>query len=379
MTMTQRGTSTGERPTQGTTDPDERLAWITLACVPGLGARRIAALTRHFGSAQATLTARHADLLEVEGFTPRSARLVRSAARQSATPLLDRVAAAGQQLLVPGDPAYPPLLRAIPDPPPLLFCLGRTALLQQPAVAIIGSRNHSRYGERVAAGTARAAVNAGLAVVSGLARGLDAVAQTATLAVGGTTVAVLGTGVDVVYPRQNQRLYDRVVADGLLVSEHPPGQQATRGAFPRRNRIISGLSRAVVVVEAAAGSGTLLTVAAALEQGREVMAVPGPIDSPTSRGTNRLLRDGATPLLDPGELPALLGLVDATPSSEDAPVPGLSPEEARVYGALSHEETHLDAIALKVGLPVGTLLGALLGLELGGLVEQAPGGLFRRN
>jgi DNA processing protein len=260
----------------------------------------------------------------------------------------------------------------------MLYLRGDPTLLHAEAVAIIGSRDHSRYGARMAQRLGEVSAGAGVVVVSGMARGLDAVAQSAALEAGGSTIGVLGTGADVVYPRQNHALFTRVLEGGLLVTEFPPGTEPQPGSFPRRNRIISGLSRALVVVEATEGSGTLITVHAALEQGREVLAVPGPIDVPTSRGTNRLIRDGATPLLDPEELPALLGVAPANRRPADAPAPSLTPDEARVHGALTHDPIHIDTLALSVGLPMGTLLGTLLGLELGGYAEQLPGSHFRR-
>jgi DNA processing protein len=229
-------------------------------------------------------------------------------------------------------------------------------------------------GERVAA--------AGLVVVSGMARGLDAVAQSAALDGGGTTIGVLGNGIGVVYPAANRELYDRVESTGLLLTENPPGERPTAASFPRRNRLISGLVRVVVVVEAAKGSGTLVTVAAALEQGREVMAVPGPITSPTSEGTNQLLRDGADPILQLNDLLAKYSLAVPTPAADsdqaDLPPCNLSGNEAMALNALTAESRHVDEIAERTGLPIGLLLGVLCGLELGGLAEQLPGSLFRR-
>jgi len=286
---------------------------------------------------------------------------------------------AGQELLVPPDSAYPSRLRSIPDPPATLFCRGDTSLLARRAVAIVGSRQHTRYGGEVAARLGEEAARAGVLVVSGMARGLDAVAQAAALEAGGSTIGVLGTAVDVVYPVANRPLFDRVVRDGLLVSEYPPGQRAHGGSFPRRNRLISGLADALVVVEAAEASGTLITVNCALEQGRDVLAVPGPINSPTSRGTNRLLRDGATPILEPADLLTALGIAGGEKPTGPVAAPcTLTADEARVFDSLSADPCHIDELALNTGLPIGLLLGTLLGLELGGLIEQLPGSMFRR-
>jgi DNA processing protein len=371
------GSTIGARPTPATIDTAEREAWLLLATIPGLGARRRAALIGRFGTAVAALDAPRAAWADLPHFSPRLVGAIRRADRTAAAALLARAAAAEQWVLVPSDGRYPARLRTIPDPPPILFAAGDLTLLDRPAVAIVGSRDHSRYGAVVATRLAEAAAEARAVVVSGMARGLDAVAQAAALNVGGTTIGVLGAGVDVVYPARNRALFARVRDTGLLLSEHPPGDRPTAGAFPRRNRIISGLANALVVVEAALGSGTLITVQCALEQGREVFAVPGPITSATSAGTNRLLRDGATPILAWDDLPALLGL-GTTPAPTAPLTCTLGSDEARVLGALTSDPRHIDELALDLGLPIGTLLGALLGLELGGLVEHLPGTLFRR-
>ncbi|MGH7523603.1 MAG: DNA-processing protein DprA, partial [Gemmatimonadales bacterium] len=200
----------------------------------------------------------------------------------------------------------------------------------------------------------------------------------AALDAGRPTIGVIANGVDIVYPVSNTLLYDRGYMEGLVLSEHPPGEHAFPGAFPRRNRLVSGLARALVVVEAADGSGTMLTVTSALEQGRDVFAVPGPISSATSRGTNRLIRDGATPLLEIEQLLSLYGVASSPNSPTDTPPCTLSPTEATVFDALSEGGRHVDELALGTGLPIGTLLGTLLGLELGGLAEQLPGNFYRR-
>jgi DNA processing protein len=264
----------------------------------------------------------------------------------------------------------------------MLFLRGRLDLVEGPAVAIIGSRDHTGYGRDVAHALSVAAAKAGICIVSGMARGLDAVAHEGALQAGGATIGVLGNGIGVVYPAANRALYEQVEAHGLLLTENPPGERPTVGAFPRRNRLISGLADVLVVVEAAKGSGTMLTVAAALEQGREVMSVPGPITSPTSAGTNQLLRDGADPVLHPDDLLAKFAVFTPARAADhgplDPPPCHLSSTEARVFDALTVDARHVDDLTLAIGLPVGELLGVLCGLELGGLAEQLPGSLFRR-
>lgn len=378
------GTSTGATLPPPTNPPDpsaDRLAWVALASLPGLGPRRIAALLARFHSPAGILSAPREALATVEGIGTGLAADIRRIREADAQSLIARAESAGQVLLVPSDPDFPPRLRSIPDPPPLLYARGDLAWLARPAVAIIGSRGHTRYGEQVAAALAREAAMAGAVVVSGMARGLDAIAHRGALDAGGGTIGVLGAGADIVYPAQNRGLYARVLRDGLLVTESPPGEKPMPGSFPRRNRIISGLAQWLVVVEAAEASGTLITVGAALEQGREVLAVPGPITSANSRGTNRLLRDGATPILAPEDLGAILGGPPPHGFAPPGPVPApctLSADEARVLGTLSLEPTQVDAITLASGLPTGVTLGVLLGLELGGLVEQLPGAHYRR-
>lgn len=314
------------------------------------------------------------------------ATAIKSTSVSAGERVLHEVEGLGGHTLLPEDADFPAALLEIPEPPPLLFALGDLSLLRRPAVAIVGSRDHSAYGAeacRMVAGTAAAA---GLVVVSGMARGLDAVAHLAALDAGGGTIGILGNGLGVVYPAANRALYERVLADGLLLTEFPPGDRPHIGSFPRRNRLISGLARVTVVVEAAEGSGTLITVASALDQGREVMVVPGPITSRTSIGTNRLLRDGATPYLEPADLgahfPEARSLAARGPVAPARPAlpPGLalSEEERRVALALSPSPQQLDAVVAEVGLPVDRVLAALCALELHGLVQQVPGRRFAR-
>jgi DNA processing protein len=276
-------------------------------------------------------------------------------------------------------------LRNIPDPPPVLFALGDLSLLHRTAAAIVGSRDHSSYGAEVCRAVAGTAAQRGIVIVSGMARGLDAVAHTAALDTGGTTIGVLGNGHGVVYPAANRALYERVAAHGLLLSEFPPGDRPHAGSFPRRNRLISGLARVTVVVEAAVGSGALITAGTALDQGREVMVVPGNITSLVSVGANRLIRDGATPLLEPGDLfqyyPELVQLAPASSvvRSNQRPLPAtLSVEEKELASFLGPDPVHPDELANRSKRPVGEVLGILCGLEIAGVVEQGPGRVFRR-
>ncbi len=355
-------------------------AYVALAATPGIGPARMATLLDAAGTAYGAITAPFAFLCSLPGISRAAATAIRAASIDAAQAALDRLAGLGGQVLVPDETRFPASLADIPDRPLVLFALGNLALLEAPAVALVGSRDHTAYGAQVCRSIAVGAVNAGLVVVSGMARGLDAVAHAAALDAGGGTIGVLGNGLGVVYPAANRSLYERVAGAGLLLTEFPPGERPHAGSFPRRNRLISGLAKVTVVVEAGARSGTLITVGAALEQGREVMAVPGPITGPTSVGTNRLIRDGATPLLDVGDLLAFYDVSAPTQASVEQrpPPPVLAPEVQRVYDQLDAIPLHLDALAERVSEPVGRLLAILSTLELHGLVEQHAGRLFGR-
>jgi DNA processing protein len=364
---------------------DERLAYLTLTQVPGMGPGRLRALLSAFPTAIGAHSAPFDLLLALPGFSCAFVTAIKATPLEVGRKTVEDAVRLGAGILIPDDETYPELLRHIADPPPVLFTLGDQALVLRPAVAIVGSRDHSNYGAVVCRSLATAAAGAGVVVVSGMARGLDAIAQTAALDAGGTTIGVLGNGLGVIYPAANRTLYERVARHGLLVSEFPPGERPHAGSFPRRNRLISGLSRVTVVVEAAAGSGALITSEFALEQGREVMAVPGNINSAVSVGTNRLLRDGATPVLESNDL--LLhfsglpnsGVTLAAAPSVSRPLPAeLSPEQQALAGLFDERSLHPDELSTRLNRPVGEVLGLLCGLEIAGVIEQGPGRMFRR-
>ncbi|MFZ5590347.1 MAG: DNA-processing protein DprA [Bacillota bacterium] len=273
-------------------------------------------------------------------------------------------------------PLFPDLLRNISDPPLGLFFSGDASLLGQPAVAVVGSRRATAYGLYMAEKLGRELARVGITVVSGLARGIDTAAHQGALAGGGKTIAVLGCGLDVVYPRENQKLYAAIAERGVLVSEFPPGTPPQPWHFPVRNRIISGLCRAVVVVEAGEKSGAMITAYLALEQGREVMAVPGQATSKMSRGPHRLLRQGARLVEDAGDILEELGLTRLFAGGEDGHGVTLEPAEEALLALISWEPVPLDILAIKSGLPVSRVLTILSFLELKGLVRQLPGQRF---
>ncbi len=365
---------------------NERVAYLALTQVPGMGAARLQTLLSTCKTAIGAHSAPIAFLGSLAGFSRAIATAIKATPLEAGRRIADDASRLGAVVVVPGDPDYPPLLGEIPDPPPVLFSLGNHSLLLRPAAAVVGSRDHSSYGAAACRSLAGAVAEAGVVIVSGMARGLDAIAHTAALDAGGSTIGVLGNGLGVIYPAANRALYDRVASEGLLLSEFPPGERPHVGSFPRRNRLISGLSRVTVVVEAAIGSGALITAGAALDQGREVMAVPGNITSPLSAGTNRLIRDGAAPVLEPADLlqhfPDLMGsTVTKTVSPPvSRPLPEqLSLEERELAGLVGANPIHPDELATRSKRPIGEVLGLISGLEIAGVIEQCPGRLFRRS
>ena len=364
---------------------DQRLAYLALTQVSGLGAARLQMLLSTFHTPLGAHSAPFEFLCTLPGVSRAFASALKATPLETGRRLVESAERVGGRVLVPGDEEFPPALGLIPDPPPVLFVMGDAALLHRPAVAIVGSRDHTSYGAEVCRSLARAAAAAGIPVVSGMARGLDAAAHAAALEGSGGTIGVLGNGLGVVYPAANRALYERVAARGVLLTEFPPGERPHAGSFPRRNRLISGLARVTVVVEAAAGSGALITAGTALEQGREVLAVPGPITSNVSVGTNRLIRDGAAPYLEPLDL--LQHFPEARPAQAGAEeratvereLPGtLSADERAVALLLGADLVHIDDLATRAGRPVNAVLGVLCSLEIAGVVEQLPGKHFRR-
>jgi DNA processing protein len=375
-------------------DPQQLETLLRLAIVPGVGPARLSALLAHFGSVERVLAASARQVAELQGFGPEFVRRVVSAgtaeglARARAAMVLLREV--GAAVVTPEDDVYPPAFRALPDPPVVLYALGDVHLLNDPGVGVVGTRAPTDYGCRAAVGLSRELARAGYTIVSGMAKGIDAVAQAAALDAGGATVGVLGHGIDKIYPSDNRRLFHRVRERGLLISELPPGEEPLAGNFPRRNRLIAALSAGVLVVEMGEKSGARHTVDYALELGKEVFAVPGPIGSPASIGTNQLLKDGARLVtsardileelqgvgLPPQRLAVNPSVPDPRPPARVAP-PDLAPEEARVFAHLRDDPRHVDELAAAAGVATSAALTALLGLELRDLAEALPGKQFR--
>jgi DNA processing protein len=365
---------------------DGLTAYLALTQVPGIGSQRMRTLLGAFGDAQSVLRAKHAALAALPGIGPAAATAIGAAAPADGERLLAQLAELGARVLVPGDSEFPAQLEDIRDPPLALFVWGDASLLARPAVAVVGSRDHTAYGAeavRLLAG----AIAQRAVVVSGMARGIDALAHTAALdqsGAGGTSIGVLGNGFGVIYPAANRALYERMLRHGCLVTEHAPGERPHVGSFPKRNRLISGLARAVVVIEAAAQSGAINTADCGLEQGRAILAVPGPITSPTSVGCNKLIQQGAklalcaADILEELGLPTTLGetaLALSTPAPRVPPL-DLSGLQLTLWGRLAAEPQHVDALVAAARTEAADVLGALTELELRGLVRQGPGMVF---
>ena len=343
--------------------PDPRTDALALALAPRVGARGYRERTEGFGTA-----ARAFDATIDPALQPRL--------RDEARRLYADGERCGARLLLFGDAEYPAVLEELFDPPPYLFTLGDLAVLSRPCVAIVGTRRATPYGERVTTAIAGALAAAGVCVVSGMARGIDAASHRAALARGGTTAAVLGTGVDVAYPVAHRALHGTIAERGVVISEFPCGSRAARASFPRRNRIIAALARLTIVVEAGEKSGALITSDHALDLGRDVAVVPGPIESPQHVGSNKLLRMGAHPILTVDDALSLLGLADA--SNTPAVAPTLQGDERAVWLALADGATPIDALTERSALTPRRSLTAVTALELAGLIETLPTGELRR-
>jgi len=355
-------------------DSPERDRLIALSLLPFLTPNRTRLLLETFGSAE---NARNApsDLLQgLLSINPDQTAEVKSPLRDSAT--RRRVADLRERTVTRIDPEYPPMLLQIADPPLALHFRGDVSLLSRPSVALVGSRRASPYAINAAQQLARQIASIGIAVVSGLARGIDGASHLATLEAGGKTIAVLGTGIDIIYPRSHTRLFRHIEAEGVIVSEFPPGTPPKRENFPIRNRVISGLAYGTVIVEATSKSGSLITARMAAEQGREVFAVPGSIFSAGSVGTHRLIQYGAKLVHDVNdvleELPGHLRVTQTPPEQPESPL-------REMLALLSRDEgTHIDTLAARAKQSSGAVAEALLQLELGGWIRSLPGARYVR-
>lgn len=347
--------------------------YIGFNLVRGIGPARLRALLDAFGDVEQAWHA-PADALLQAGLDRRSLRnLLEARATVDLEREVERVAAAGVQVLTWEDPRYPRLLQEVPDPPPVLYILGELRPEDEWAIAVVGTRRISVYGREVTHRLVTSLAQSGITIVSGLARGVDGVAHRAALEAGGRTLAVLGCGVDRVYPPEHRALARQIAAHGALISEYPLGTPPEPGNFPPRNRIISGLSLGVLITEAGRDSGALITADYAAEQGREVFAVPGSILAAGSAGTNRLIQDGAKMVLEPADILEELNLAMAAEQARARETLPVSETEAALLAHLGAEPTHVDELGLAVGLPIAQVTSTLAMMELKGLVRQVGG------
>lgn len=362
-------------------DPQPELAAaLRLALVPGVGPRMRRRLLERFGTPQAVLAAAPSELRAIEGVGPKLARAITTATEQiDAEAEIELCRRRGVDILVDSDHHYPGVLREIHDPPAVLFVRGTLLPQDALAVAIVGTRHATQYGLRQAGRLAGSLARAGLVVISGLARGIDAAAHRGALDAGGRTIAVLGSGVLHIYPPEHEKLAAEVMEHGALVGESPPRAAPQGGMFPQRNRIISGLSLGVIVVEAGDRSGALITARHAMEQGREVFAVPGRIDDRTSRGCHRLIRDGAKLVESADDVLEELGPLFEPTCRDDGQVvhhPAellLNDKEQKVLTAIRTDATTVDEVVLESGLPVAQVLSTLSVLEMRRLIRRLSG------
>ena len=348
-------------------------AWLQLTLTPGIGGETQRKLLAAFGLPEDILSAGRQAVSEIIG--KKADPLFDFAHAEAVDRSIEWAGQAGHFILTLADADYPKALLEIPDPPTVIYVRGNPNLLKQRGLAMVGSRNATPQGMQTAENFARLLASQGLSIISGLALGIDAAAHRGALAAGGTTVAVIGTGADRLYPARNKELAIEIAAQGVIVSEFPLGTQATAANFPRRNRIISGLSCGVLVVEAATESGSLITARMAGEQGREVFAIPGSIHSPVARGCHKLIKQGAKLVETADDVLEELGNFTATEKQVEITPPD---DENHVLTALGHDPCSLDDLVEYTGQSAEQLLPELLMLELSGQIAPLPGNRYQR-
>ncbi|MGF1480853.1 MAG: DNA-processing protein DprA [Cyanophyceae cyanobacterium] len=362
---------------------EERAYWLAWSQITGVGSVLLKRIQQHFGTLAEAWVAPPKELGAVEGVGDRLVNvIIQERQRLEPAQLLQE----HRHCWTPADPDYPRLLLEIPSPPPVLYYQGQIQPAENqgitPQVAIVGTRTPTEHGRRWTRKISTALAQHGITVISGMAAGIDAHAHRGCLAAGGRTIAVLGTGVDVVYPHQHHQLHQQIQQQGLILSEYPPGTQPDRGHFPARNRIIAGLSRAVLVLEAPQKSGALITARYANDFGRDVYTLPNSPDVQQAQGCLGLLHQGAEVIIEIEELLEKLGAIPALVPLDNQPAPDplphLEPELAQVLQAIAPDPTPYDMIVQQSGLAAANVASALLQLELLGLVFQLPGMRYQR-
>jgi DNA processing protein len=352
---------------------DDKRYWVGFNMVRGIGAVRLQALIDHFGDVASAWQGDAAELRSAGLSGKVVERLTELRGTLDLDKLCERILAQGIQVLTWQDERYPARLKEIEQPPPVLYIRGELLPEDDFAVAVVGTRKITPYGRQVTEELASFLASNGITIISGLARGVDALAHSSALRAGGRTLAVLGSGVDRVYPTENRALAAQMIERGAIMSDYPVGTAPEATNFPLRNRIISGLSLAVVVIEAGETSGALITAEFAAEQGREVFAVPGSVLAPQSKGTNKLIRDGAQPLLTPQDLLQALNLTRVSAQKSARRLLPADEVESQLLATLGSEPMHVDELRNQTGLPVEKVSAALVMMELKGMVRQVGG------
>lgn len=356
---------------------ENRLYWIGFNLVKGIGPVRLQALLDHFGSIQSAWYAHRTDL-QAAGLNHKTIEnLIEVRKNQDLAAYYEKISSEGIQVLCWEDETYPVRLKNIPHPPPVLYIRGELLAEDHWAVSIVGTRRVTSYGRQVTEQVAAYLARQGITVISGLARGVDGTAHHTALQNGGRTIAVLGCGVDQIYPPEHRQLADKIIQNGAIISDYPPGTPPDAVNFPPRNRLISGLSAAVVVVEAGDTSGALITATFAAEQGKDVFAVPGGIYSPQSKGTNRLIQQGASPLLNPADILDQMDIHHVEQYKQASLLLPADEVESTLLKIIQLEPMQIDDIKAQSGLAVEKISAGLTMLELKGLVRQVNGSAYQ--
>ncbi len=351
---------------------DDLIYWVALSLVHGIGPKRYRKLINKFGNPKDVF---EADVLELQSVV--NLKVINEIKRfqvNFAEDVLEKIHRIGAQIATFIDKEYPEALREFDDAPTIIFYKGRLADLKRDAIAIVGTRTPTYYGESQARRFARELAGAGFTIVSGGARGIDTQAHLGALDANGFTVAVMGCGIDLTYPPENQKLFDKIAENGVVLTEYPPGTRPVPENFPKRNRIISGLSLGVFVVEAGAKSGALITARWAALQGKEVFALPGPINSSKSEGTNKLIQEGAKLVQNVEDILEEFGRI--TPREREARFSALDEDEKKIYLALLEGPRHIDELAVELDMPANQLLTKLFVMEMKGIITELPGKYF---
>ncbi len=359
---------------------DELVYWLALTKVSNLGILKSRKLLEVFLSPRNIFNASPSDIGDVKGIGSTIVCSIKEKDRlfKEAEEEIEKTTKKGISIISLSDKSYPSLLKEIPDPPLVLYVKGNLTDKDRNSVAVIGTRTPDSYGKSVAFDMSKKLGNFNFTVVSGMARGIDTIAHRGVLSVHGRTIAVIGCGLDIAYPPENYELMDMIAVSGAVISEFPLGTEPLSCNFPKRNRIISGLSRGILVVQAREKSGTFHTVNSALEQGREVFAIPGSIDKELSRGTHRLIKEGAKLVEDIGDITGELIPLEGLPLPEKPPEPDLSEDEEKVYLYINMEGTHIDEIIRKTSMETGRVSSVLSILELKNLIIRREGNFFVR-